>query len=1796
MSTVDALLQQLQKLNIVLWESGGKLLFRAPGKVFTPELRQQVSEQKEDILAAIRLQNSVQHHPEHSGDPFPLTEVQAAYLLGRTQAWEAGGTGCHGYAELDIIAPERWSADDYQAAWQRMVSCHAMLQARISAEGWQQVDPRVAIPIIVSVCGTALAFTQAQGEIRTQLKHRHYDPQTPPLIEAHIVTMGERATLHLSVDLIITDFIGINVILTDFFHALNQRVLVPPSLSFRDYVLHLMRLRDTPAGQQAWQRAEAFWRQKAASLPAAMCLGESRTDDAAEVLYRRRSHTLDKASWQSFLALARQHAVTPTSVAMVVLGSVARRYGEQKHSRITLTVMDRRPFAEDVMRIVGDFTSTVLIALEDMGEKNVAESAADVQHQLFDALDHRDVSGVDVLRMLPQTDRRERNATPVVLTSTLGASHVENTFYRNRIEQGLSQTPQVLLDIQLSDAQGGMSIVWDARIGAYPEVVLDSAFDDFCSALKSLSGEARRWYQPPLVRKTLQISGINTTVEEPGSEVNLMASFCRMAKNDPQKIALIHGATVLTRAALIRHASLWRAWLCAQGGRVGDVALIVLQPGVEQVAAQLGALMAGMTFVPIDPTWPQERQQAILTTLQRSSPEQCHYWLTPETMDSDFEGLSSPLAEHPQVSAHDVAYIIFTSGSTGTPKGVPITHQQVLTTLDALETMLDLNEDDRVLAVSRPSFDLAIFNVFGLLNAGGAVVIPSAGTAPDPESWLRDIVQHRVTIWNSVPAQLQLLLDGLPLTGSGRNRVMPALRVALLSGDWIPLTQPEQLHRWLPDCRFLALGGATEASIWSNYHEVAPGAHYGSSIPYGRPLPGQVMKVLNGDGEETVEGQVGQIVIIGPAVSSGYLGADASAFIHLPDSGHSAFLTGDLGRYYENGEIEFLGRKDDQIKRHGHRIEPGEIVAILQTHPDVGDAAVLLTAQNQLVAAITSANVHTNPETIDDRIIEVLAEQHQQNLFGMNWSSFAQLLDTLELAALVAMQDIRQRNVSVKPEYLALMVRWDRLLSENTARLAAGQNTISLDAAKRLWQQASQLARDIHYGDEQIAYVGKCLQQLEAVVGGQIDPLTLLFPEGRMEVVRASYGDNVINRYLNQLIVAGVSEHARKAIDEHRPLRIIEIGAGTGATTAPVIQRLRQIQETQGLTFEYLFTDVSRFFLDEARIQWPEVVTRIVDLNCSFTEQGVALAAWDVVICGNVMHNALNIPQALTQLHGLLVAGGSLAAIDSARPYAPLMITMEFKEGLTGFTDERALTGDAFYDGDSWRRALEASPFRHSIMYPKDASTTDPAQRAILKINQTLIWAKAGTQKARLNVDQLYVLLRQRLPAWMVPDRLLILDALPLTANGKVDRQAIAAQLPAPGALQTSLQHSAEPLSDCQRAVATVWAETLGLDHPDVLRPSSDFFDVGGDSLLLAKCVGALRRTIPGAEKMAWDDLLRQIVADPTLENCSRAVWQHSISPCEATPVEEASPITELLPACSLHGINREGDILCLVHDGSGGLEPYRALIAALSSGGEHPAVLGISRIAGDGYLNLPAETLFENLAERYVHALQAIAIRRVYLFGYCMGGLMATVMAEKLVEAGIEVKQLIVVSAYRIPFIIEDDLLLDYSLARLLHRSAEDIGLNFPEDELGALINLARESYGERIPQGCIAGLAAHFTRIDAVMKNAPPDSRQRLEYMANKVRKFDVATLQALRDVYVASLRAVGAFSRLGYAGNVTFLRQRGEIHFLPTLREDMTQFWQEYCLGELTIRDIAGNHFDCLEGEGAESVAALLREVWA
>ena len=281
---------------------------------------------------------------------------------------------------------------------------------------------------------------------------------------------------------------------------------------------------------------------------------------------------------------------------------------------------------------------------------------------------------------------------------------------------------------------------------------------------------------------------------------------------------------------------------------------------------------------------------------------------------------------------------------------------------------------------------------------------------------------------------------------------------------------------------------------------------------------------------------------------------------------------------------------------------------------------------------------------------------------------------------------------------------------------------------------------------------------------------------------------------------------------------------------------------------------------------------RIFDINRPPAEQGFSSCSFDVVVCANVLHNAVNIDDTLAMLNRLLAPGGSLVFIDATAVNHPLMISMEFKEGLHGFTDARAGTNSAFLSYAQWHSALGRSPFGEVQSFP-------PPDHQLGLLGQHVFWCNSASAAHSLRPVDLTEHARQVLPSYMVPQQLICLPALPLTANGKIDRTAVTAELESLRSAARVRGRGANGqsggLDAMQSRIAAIWASVLGLESSDSLSPASDFFALGGDSLLMAQAIGRIRREIDEAAALDWDDLLRAMVSDPTLAAAADAVHGH---------------------------------------------------------------------------------------------------------------------------------------------------------------------------------------------------------------------------------------------------------------------------------------------------------------------------------
>jgi amino acid adenylation domain-containing protein len=308
-----------------------------------------------------------------------------------------------------------------------------------------------------------------------------------------------------------------------------------------------------------------------------------------------------------------------------------------------------------------------------------------------------------------------------------------------------------------------------------------------------------------------------------------------------------------------------------------------------------------------------------------------------------------PSGRVPQEAApEDIAYVIHTSGSTGEPKGIAVQHRPAANLVAWINRTFAIGPQDRGLFVTSLAFDLSVYDIFGVLAAGGTVHVATREELADPDALVRLLRSGGITLWDSAPAALVQLAPLFPATPEPASR----LRRVLLSGDWIPVTLPDRVRQAFPGARVLALGGATEATVWSNWFPVPVDAVDPGwpSIPYGRPIANARYHVLDAGFAPCPIGVPGDLYIGGDCLCVGYARRpDLTAEAFLPDPcaavsgsvGARLYHTGDRARYRADGNLEFLGRLDQQVKVRGFRIELGEIEAVLGSHPGVRDCVVL---------------------------------------------------------------------------------------------------------------------------------------------------------------------------------------------------------------------------------------------------------------------------------------------------------------------------------------------------------------------------------------------------------------------------------------------------------------------------------------------------------------------------------------------------------------------------------------------------------------------------------------------------------------------------------------------------------------------------------------------------------------------------------------------------------------------------------------------------------------------------------------
>ncbi len=890
------------------------------------------------------------------------------------------------------------------------------------------------------------------------------------------------------------------------------------------------------------------------------------------------------------------------------------------------------------------------------------------------------------------------------------------------------------------------------------------------------------------------VNSADAAVADPAQDRCLHQLIEAQARRTPGQVAVVFEQERLTYGELDRRADTLAHRLRTLG--VGPDLLVGLfvERSLEMVVAILGILKAGAAYVPIDAGYPPERiafmladanvsvlltQRSLVASLPTGVAEAI-------CLDAfDWSDSRAPRQDGSRVQAGNLAYVIYTSGSTGRPKGVCIEHRSIVNYVVGVAERLQFEPGMNHATVSTIAADLGNTVIFPALATGGCLHVISQERAENQALLSEYFSREQIDVLKIVPSHLAALQ-----TGKNPERVMPRRRL-ILGGEASRLDWVERLRALSPGCEIYNHYGPTETTVGVLTYHVGPQVPRTQSgtLPLGRPLPNSRIYLLDGGGQPVPNGDKGELCIGGPGVARGYLNRPdqtAERFVpdpFSPDTGGRLYRSGDVARVLPDGNIEFCGRIDDQVKIHGYRIEPGEIEGALRGQGGVRDAVVLAREEEsggkELVAY-------------------VVPKRAQQPLWTCK--ALHLLPDGSPVAHLNKNEtDYIYNEIFVLQAYL----RHGITIDDGDCIVDAGAN-IGLFTVF-----ASRLARNLR------------------IVSFEPNPAAFAC----LAANAAAWGTGV------KCLPLGLSHESGSAeLTFFEGLSLLSGFYADAATEREVVKNYVFNQQPASPNDERLAAEIGDLIDDRLRAR--TVSAQLRTLSSVIAEEGIDRID---LLKINVEKSELDV------LRGLV--SGDWPKIRQ------MVIEVDQRENLEPIT--------TLLEGHGFEVLVEQDPLlrKTDLCYVYAIRPSPTGSRLVRQQPPDAhVRSLPPVDEAIVTPATLRKHLRDRLPPYMIPAAFVLMEALPLTANGKIDRQA----LPTVSDEQRQpAQESARPLTETEKALAAIWTELLKLEKIGI---NDDFFDLGGHSLLAIQVVSRIRDVF-GVECQT-----RTVFEHPTIAGLARVL------------------------------------------------------------------------------------------------------------------------------------------------------------------------------------------------------------------------------------------------------------------------------------------------------------------------------------
>ncbi|MCY9080205.1 non-ribosomal peptide synthetase [Bacillus inaquosorum] len=786
-----------------------------------------------------------------------------------------------------------------------------------------------------------------------------FDLLSGPLFRACVITMGNnRGFLLLDMHHIIADGVSMRTLVQEFTDLYCEKELPALNLHYKDFAVW----QQEKYPKELYKKQEAYWLdQLGGSLPVLELPLDKTRPRLPDFSGGTIEVNIDKDTADELHRLMVETGTTLYMILLAVYSILLSKLSGQEDIVVGSPAAGR--LHADLERVIGMFVNTLAMRSQPEGHKTFSSYLQDIRHLALTAYEHQDYPFEELADKLDT--HREVNRNPLFDAMLVLQSSEDFQFE----VPGLSISSVTAkhdiskfdLTLHAEEHSGGIHCRFEYSTALFEEETIARWASHFIELVKSVTADTKMRISEmqllPAAERNLLLEKMGQYAAYPRNE-NIVSLFEKQAAEHPEHLAVVYGHSKLTYRDLNEKAERTAAMLIKQGVRTGDIVGLMLDRSPDMIIGILSILKAGGAYLPIDPEYPQERisfmlndsgAEMLLTERGQNKPADYNgpiMYIDEGDSDSipDDLNIQETLSDQP-------AYVIYTSGTTGQPKGVIVEHRNVISLLKHQNLPFKFGHEDVWTFFHSYCFDFSVWEMFGALLNGSTLVVVSKETARDPHAFRLLLKKERVTVLNQTPTAFYGLMHEDQNHTDRLN-----IRYVIFGGEAL---QPGMLQSWnkkYPHTDLINMYGITETTVHVTFKKLSAADIAKNKSNIGRPLSTLQAYVMDAHMNLQPIGVPGEMYIGGEGVARGYLNRDeltADRFVpnpYLP--GDRLYRTGDLAKRLSNGELEYLGRIDDQVKVRGHRIELGEIQAALLQLPAIKEAAVITRTDEKGQAAV----------------------------------------------------------------------------------------------------------------------------------------------------------------------------------------------------------------------------------------------------------------------------------------------------------------------------------------------------------------------------------------------------------------------------------------------------------------------------------------------------------------------------------------------------------------------------------------------------------------------------------------------------------------------------------------------------------------------------------------------------------------------------------------------------------------------------------------------------------------------------